>query len=193
MKPRLNVIIASTRPDRIGPTVAKWFDAFAREHGAFDVHLVDLADFKLPVYDEPQHPRLQKYEHQHTKRWSESVAAADAFAFVTPEYNYSVPGVLKNAIDWVSRLKDQPFAGKPVALQSAAIGALGGARCQYHLRQIMVFLDALVFNKPEVFVTFARTKVDEASGKLTDEGTRKVMTAQLQGFAGFINRVGPKD
>lgn len=122
----------------------------------------------------------------------DAIRAADGVLIITPEYNYSVPGVLKNAIDWVSRLKDQPLAGKPVALQSAAIGALGGARCQYHLRQIMVFLDALVFNKPEVFVTFAKTKVDEASGKLTDEGTRKVITTQLEGFAGFINRVGPK-
>jgi chromate reductase len=120
----------------------------------------------------------------------EAIRAADGVLIVTPEYNYSVPGVLKNAIDWVSRLKDQPLAGKPVALQSAAVGALGGARCQYHLRQIMVFLDAQVFNKPEVFVTFAKSKIDEEAGRLTDEGTRKVIATQLQGFAEFINRVG---
>src|SRR5262245_57402612 len=87
---------------------------------------------------------------------ADAIRGADGVIIVTPEYNYSMPGVLKNAIDWVSRVPNQPFANKPVALQSAAIGILGGARAQYHLRQVMVFLDALVFNKPEVFVTMAK-------------------------------------
>lgn len=119
----------------------------------------------------------------------EAIRAADGVLIVTPEYNYSVPGALKNAIDWASRLPDQPFAGKPVALQSAAIGMLGGARCQYHLRQIMVFLDAQVFNKPEVFVSFAKTKVDEEKGIVTDAPTRDAITAQLKGFLPFIERM----
>src|SRR5215211_2363659 len=83
---------------------------------------------------------------------AEAIRAADGVIFVTPEYNYSVPGVLKNAIDWVSRLQNQPFAGKPVAIQSASQGPLGGPRAQYHLRQMMVFLDAFAFNRPEIFV-----------------------------------------
>jgi chromate reductase len=119
----------------------------------------------------------------------EAIRAADGVIIVSPEYNYSVPGVLKNAIDWVSRLPDQPFAGKPVALQSAAIGMLGGARCQYHLRQIMVFLDAQVFNKPEVFVSFAKTKVDEEKGLVTDAPTRDAITAQLKAFLPFVERM----
>jgi NAD(P)H-dependent FMN reductase len=101
MSLKLHVIIASTRPGRVGPAVARWFQGFAEEHGAFDVELVDLADFHLPVYDEPVHPRLVQYEHEHTKRWSKSVAAADAFAFVTPEYNYSPTPALVNALDFV--------------------------------------------------------------------------------------------
>lgn len=121
---------------------------------------------------------------------ADAIRAADAVMIVSPEYNYSVPGVLKNAIDWVSRVPDQPFAGKPVALQSAAVGALGGARCQYHLRQIMVFLDAVLFNKPEVFVSFAKTKVDGEKGVVSDDATLKVMASQLEGFAAFINRLG---
>lgn len=118
----------------------------------------------------------------------DAVRAADAVMIVSPEYNYSVPGVLKNAIDWVSRLPDQPFAGKPVALQSAAIGMLGGARCQYHLRQIMVFLDAIVFTKPEVFVSFAKSKVDEEAGLVSDEPTRDAIAAQLKAFQPFVER-----
>lgn len=85
---RLHTIVASTRPGRIGPTVGRWFHERAAAHGAFDAHLVDLADFALPVYDEPHHPRMRKYEHAHTRQWSESVAAADAYVLVTPEYNF---------------------------------------------------------------------------------------------------------
>lgn len=98
---RLNVIIASTRPGRVGESVGTWFNQLAREHGAFDVHLVDLAEVALPMFDEPHHPRLQKYQHQHTKRWSESVAAADAYALVTPEYNYGPTPALLNALNYV--------------------------------------------------------------------------------------------
>ena len=119
----------------------------------------------------------------------DAIRAAHGVMFVTPEYNYSVPGVLKNAIDWVSRLPNQPLAGKPVAIQSASPSVLGGARAQYHLRQMMVFLDALVFNKPEIMVTFVNTKVDEAQGVLTDEPTRKIVAQQLAAFSKFIVRM----
>ena len=78
MSLKLHVIICSTRPGRVGPAGARWFHGCARQHGGFDAELVDLADFKLPLYDEPVHPRMQQYEHEHTKRWSASVAAADA-------------------------------------------------------------------------------------------------------------------
>lgn len=99
--PELHIIICSTRPGRVGPSVARWFHAFAVEHGGFDARLVDLADFDLPVYDEPVHPRFQQYEHEHTKRWSASVAAADAYIFVTPEYNYNPPPSFVNALNYV--------------------------------------------------------------------------------------------
>lgn len=120
---RLNVIIGSTRPGRIGPKVAEWFQGFAVEHGRFDPKLVDLAKFELPVYDEPKHPRLQQYEHAHTKRWAESVASADAFVFVTPEYNYFAPPALVNAISYLSK----EWAYKPAGLLSYG-GVSGGLR-----------------------------------------------------------------
>ena len=101
MAPRLHTIVASTRPGRAGPTIAEWFDGFAKSHGQFDAHLVDLADFNLPVYDEPHHPMRRQYTQEHTKAWSASVNAADAVVFVLPEYNYSPPPAFVNAIDYL--------------------------------------------------------------------------------------------
>lgn len=100
---KLHIIIASTRPGRVGPSIGRWCHEFAQRHGGFDAELVDLADFKLPVYDEPVHPRFGQYEHEHTKRWAASVAAADAYVFVTPEYNFGPTPALVNALDFVYR------------------------------------------------------------------------------------------
>lgn len=119
--------------------------------------------------------------------FADAVRSADAVVIGSPEYNYSVPGGLKNALDWVSRLKEQPFVGKPVALMSASGGALGGARMQYHMRQIMVFLNARVFNTPEIFVGAAQSKID-GQGNLTDEATKELLKKQLAAFEVFINR-----
>jgi NAD(P)H-dependent FMN reductase len=101
MTPRLHTVIASTRPGRIGPQVAQWFNDFAKTHGKFDAHLVDLAEFNLPLLDEPHHPMRRQYQHEHTKKWSASVTAADAFVFVTPEYNYGPPPSLTHAFDYL--------------------------------------------------------------------------------------------
>jgi chromate reductase len=115
----------------------------------------------------------------------EAIAKADGVIVVTPEYNYSIPGGLKNAIDWLSRLKPQPFLDKPVAIESASPGVLGGVRAQYHLRQTFVALEARVFNKPEVFVGQAHQKIDATTGELTDPPTREFIAKQLAGFAAF--------
>lgn len=98
---KLQIIVCSTRPGRVGPSVAHWFHDFAVTHGGFDASLVDLATFDLPVYDEPIHPRFQQYEKEHTQRWSASVAAADAYVFVTPEYNYGPPPAFVNALNYL--------------------------------------------------------------------------------------------
>lgn len=123
---------------------------------------------------------------------ADAIRAADGVIIVTPEYNYSLPGGLKNAIDWVSRMPNQPFVNKPVALQSASMGPLGGARMQYHARTMLVFLDALVFNKPEIFVGSAHTRFDDKTGELKDEATRTIIQQQLEGFAKFIAAHGGK-
>ena len=99
--PNLYVIIASVRPGRVGLPVGTWFHAFAQQHGKFDVRLVDLAEVNLPFHDEPKHPRLRQYDKPHTKAWSALIDGADAFVFVIPEYNYSAPPALLNALDFL--------------------------------------------------------------------------------------------
>jgi chromate reductase len=119
---------------------------------------------------------------------ADAIRAADGVIIVTPEYNYSIPGALKNAIDWVSRLKDQPFKDKAVAIQSASMGPLGGSRMQYHLRMSMVFLGAFSFNTPEIFVGQAQNKFND-KGELTDNVTRDFIKKQLESFEKFVERV----
>lgn len=121
--------------------------------------------------------------------WADAIRAADGVIIVSPEYNWSIPGGLKNAIDWVSKLKDVPFKDKPVALQSASTGQVGGARMQYHLRMALQSIDAIMFGKPEVFVNFAAKKIDEKTGEIVDEPTKDIIKQQLAAFAKFIKRM----
>ena len=121
---------------------------------------------------------------------ADAIRAANGVVFCTPEYNFSIPGGLKNAIDWVSRLPDQPFAGKPIAIQSVSPGPLGGGRVQYDLRRTMVFLDALTLNKPEIFVGGCASKIDDKTGEVKDETTRGLLKQQLEAFAKFVQRHG---
>ena len=129
---KLHTIICSTRPGRIGPPIANWFHETAKAHGGFDAELVDLASFNLPVFDEPRHPRLGRYEHEHTKKWAASVAAADAFAFVTPEYNYFAAPALVNAIDYLRN----EWHGKAATIVSYG-GVSGGLRSAQSVKGLL--------------------------------------------------------
>jgi chromate reductase len=120
--------------------------------------------------------------------FAEAIRKADGIIIVSPEYNWTIPGGLKNALDWVSRLENQPFREKPVAIQSATGGPLGGARMQYHLRMALTYLNAFVFGTPEVFVGLAQTKFDPHTLELKDDPTRKVVADQLAAFAKFAAR-----
>jgi chromate reductase len=124
--------------------------------------------------------------------WADAMRAADGLIIVSPEYNWSIPGGLKNAIDWVSRMKDQPFKDKPVALQSAAGGILGGSRAQYHLRQSLTSIDAILFGRPEVILTFAPQKFDEKTLELKDATAIDLIKQQLAGFEKFVRRISAK-
>jgi NAD(P)H-dependent FMN reductase len=152
---RLNIIIGSTRPGRKGPSVAQWFHEFALSHGGFDPVLVDLADFALPVYDEPKHPRFQDYVHDHTRAWSASVASADAYVFVTPEYNYFAAPALINALDYVS----VEWSYKPAGIVSYG-GVSGGLRSAQTLKLLLTSLKVMPIPEGVPVPTFARL-IDE--------------------------------
>jgi NAD(P)H-dependent FMN reductase len=130
--PRLLEIIASTRPGRVGLPVGEWFLGRARDHGGFEVELVDLAVLNLPLLDEPAHPRLQQYTQAHTQAWSATVAAADAIVLVTAEYNYGYPAALKNAIDYLHH----EWRHKPVGFVSYG-GVAAGTRAVQQLKQVI--------------------------------------------------------
>ena len=133
--PRLLIIIASTRPGRVGLPVARWFEQRARGHGGLEVEMVDLAELDLPLMNEPSHPRLRQYTQEHTKRWSETVDAADAFVLVMPEYNHSFTAPLKNAIDYLS----QEWSHKPIGFVSYG-GVAAGARAVVAIEPVLVVL-----------------------------------------------------
>jgi len=131
----LQVIIVSTRQGRAGDSVAHWFVPIAEQHGTFTVELIDLAQVNLPLFDEAQHPRLQRYQHEHTKSWSAIVSRADAYVFVTPEYNYGTPPSLTNALDFLSR----EWEYKPVGFVSYG-GVSAGTRSVQMTKQIVTTL-----------------------------------------------------
>ena len=146
-----------------------------REFPLYDADIQNSSGFPAPV-----------------QKLADAVRTADGVIIVSPEYNYSIPGGLKNALDWVSRLPNQPFIGKPVALISAAAGTLGGGRMQYDLRRCMIFLDALTLNKPEVFIGNAPQRFDEKTGQLRDEQAAGFIKQELAAFAKFIIQHGGK-
>ncbi|MFL5134390.1 MAG: NADPH-dependent FMN reductase [Microvirga sp.] len=175
MKPKLHIIIGSTRPGRIGPSIAQWFSDYTAEHGKFEPVLVDLAEFNLPVFDEPEHPMKQNYRHAHTKAWAASVSAADAFVFVTPEYNYAPPPALVNAFNYLSR----EWNYTPVGFVSYG-GISGGLRSVQVAKQFVTTLKMMpvpegvpmpmVFqnldetgnlNAPDIYKTSAATMLEE--------------------------------
>jgi chromate reductase len=150
---------------------------------------VTVADIsRIPLYNEDV--RQQGFPPP-VETLRRRIAEADALLFACPEYNYSMTGVLKNAIDWASRPPDQPFAGKPCAIIGAAAGMAGSARAQYDLRRSCVFLDMHPLNRPEVLIGQAQNKFD-ADGNLTDEAARGFIRDLMENLAGWARRIGGK-
>jgi chromate reductase len=150
---------------------------------------VDVADISaFPLYNEDV--RAQGFPPP-VQTFRDQIAAADALLFVTPEYNYSMSGVLKNAIDWASRPPNQPFDGKSVAMMGASGGALGTARAQYHLRQTCVFLNMFPVNKPEVMIPQAQNRFD-AEGRLTDETSKGLIKQLMESLQAWTLRLKAK-
>lgn len=132
---KLQTIICSTRPGRVGPSVASWFNGLANAHDAFDASLVDLMEFQLPVYDELNHPRMQKYMHDHTRAWSRSVSEADAYVFVIPEHNFCPPASFTNALNYLYN----EWNYKPCGFVSYG-GVSGGLRSAQLAKQLVTSL-----------------------------------------------------
>lgn len=153
--PTLQILIASTRPGRVGLPVAQWFEERARAHGAFDIDVADLAEIALPFMDEPNHPRLERYTQPHTIAWSERVAAADAFAFVAPEYNYGMIAPLKNAIDFLHN----EWKHKPVGFVSYG-GVSAGTRAVQMAKQVVTTL-SMVPLAEAVSIPFVSQFIDD--------------------------------
>ena len=154
---KLAVVITSTREERVGPSIARWFVERARAHGKFEIELVDLKEIGLPLLDEPKHPRLRQYQRAHTKAWSATVDSADAFVFVTPEYNYGMPPALLNAIDYL--LHEWKY--KPAAFVSYG-GTSGGTRSVQMSKQVLTSVRVMPI--PEAVAIPFFSKLIDAQG-----------------------------
>lgn len=151
----------------------------------FAIEIADISE--VPMYNGDLH---ELGEPQTVTALKAQIRNADAVVIATPEYNFSIPAVLKNILDWVSRPPEAPFHEKPVAILGVSPGPVGTARAQYHLRQILVFLNTFTLNKPEVFINHSSTKFD-ADGALIDEPTKKFMLDQLLALRTLAERVKP--
>ena len=182
--PVLQILIASTRPGRIGPTVADWVRQRAEAHGGFDVEVVDLAEVNLPLFDEPNHPRLGQYTHEATKRWSATVARADAFVFVMPEYNHSFNAALKNALDHLFT----EWGDKPVAFVSYG-GISGGLRAVAAIKPVVAAL-RMVPVLEGVTLPMVFSRITEGTFA-SDEGTDQAASAMLGELARLSDLLAP--
>jgi NAD(P)H-dependent FMN reductase len=175
--PKLMIVIASTRPGRVGLPVARWFEAQALAHGGFDIQVADLAELRLPLMDEPKHPRLHTYAHSHTKSWSALVGASDAFVFVMPEYNHGFTAPLKNAIDYLH----SEWFYKPVGLVSYG-GVAGGTRAVQMLKPVLTVLKMVPVGSAVVIPFVARLVNDDGEIDASEamEEAAAAMLADLQ-------------
>ena len=171
--PKLLIVIGSTRPGRAALPIAQWFAERAEAHPGFDVEIADLEEIHLPPLDEPNHPRLRSYTKQHTLDWSATVESADAFAFVTPEYNFGYPAVLKNAIDYLHH----EWRYKPVGFVSYG-GVAAGTRAVQQLKQVVTTLKMTPLFEA-VSIPFHTQFIDEEGAVQANETMEQAADAML--------------
>jgi NAD(P)H-dependent FMN reductase len=171
--PKLMVVIASTRPQRVGLAVGQWFVSRAEEHGGFELDVADLAEIDLPFLDEPKHPRFHDYMRDHTHAWSERVQASDAFVFVTAEYNHGYPAPLKNAIDYLN----QEWRDKPLGFVSYG-GVSAGTRAVHQLKQVVTAVK-LVPVVEAVHIPFVAQFIDDDGVVQANEVMEQAAVAML--------------
>ncbi len=172
--PVLAVIVASTRPGRVGIKVGEWFHSYALKDGRFQVDFIDLAEVGLPFFDEPKHPRLQQYTRPHTKEWSARIDAADAVVFVTPEYNFAMPATLKNALDFLHH----EWAHKAAGIVSYG-GVSAGLRSAEMTRRVLGALSMFPVNAA-VSIPFVAKLVDGEGELHANEAMETGATAMLE-------------
>lgn len=174
------IVIASTRPGRVGLPIGEWIAGRARAHGGFEVDVADLKEIDLPFMDEPKHPRLREYTHRHTKDWSARVDAADAFVFVHPEYNYGMTAPLKNALDYLN----EEWRYKPVGLVSYG-GVSAGTRAAQMIKQVVTTL--------KLFPIFESVSIPFVGQFIGEDGAlvpNEVMETAADGMLDELLRLG---
>ncbi|GAA2887618.1 NAD(P)H-dependent oxidoreductase [Streptosporangium fragile] len=176
-KPVLQIVIGSTRPGRVGLPVGEWILDEAVAHKGFEPELVDLAEVGLPLFDEPHHPRLRRYEHRHTREWSAAVDRADAFVFVIPEYNHGFNAAIKNALDYLH----QEWQHKPVGFVSYG-GVAAGTRALQMLKPVVASLK-MVPVVEAVNIPFVRTFLDDEQRLRPNEVMTAASAAMLDELA----------
>lgn len=184
---KLSIIICSTRPGRVGESVANWFFEYAQKNGEFDAQLIDLKVVDLPFLDEPHHPAQGKYTKEHTRRWSETVDASDAFVFVTPEYNYSSPATLINAFDFLYR----EWNYKPCAFVSYG-GISGGMRSVQDTKLIATTLKMMPILEA-VTIPFVNNQIEDGEFKSSEinEKAAKSLLDELFKWSSALKTMRP--
>ena len=182
--PTLQVIVGSTRPGRIGRPLGEWARDVAVAHGGFEVELVDLAEVDLPLLDESSHPRLGRYEHDHTKRWSATVARADAFVLVVPEYNHGYNAAVKNAIDYLHA----EWQHKPVGFVSYG-GVAAGTRAVQQLKPVLAALHMVALPEAVNIPMVGKVVVDGAVQPTEAMGIAATM--MLDGLVRWVDALAP--
>jgi len=174
---KLKIIISTVRPGRKGPVVARWVTEQAENQDSFDVELLDLGTINLPLMNEPVHPMMKQYEHEHTKQWSAKIDEADAFVFVTAEYDHSYPAPLKNALEYLVH----EWAYKPSGIVSYSIGAFAGIRATISLKHDLLSLRNIALAET-VNIPFINQLINEDGAFIPNEQlikTTKVMLDEL--------------
>jgi NAD(P)H-dependent FMN reductase len=181
----LKIIIGSTRAGRKGPAVAAWVNEFTKKYSEFNSELIDLAEVNLPLLDEPNHPSMKQYQNEHTKRWSAIVDSADAYILVTPEYNFSMPASVKNALDYVY----QEWNYKPMAFVSYG-GISGGMRSTQMIKEVVTTLK-MVPVMEAVTITFFNKYIDDQNRFTANETLEKSADTMIKALLKWTKALKP--
>ena len=182
---KIKVITSTTREGRKGIIIANWITKLAQANTDLDVELLDLAEIKLPLMDEPHHPRMQQYQHEHTKKWSSKISEADGFIIVLAEYNFAFPAPIKNAIDYLFT----EWRHKPVGIVSYG-GASGGLRATQMLKQVVTSVSMMPLAE-QVSIPFFTKYIDEEQQFVPDEAIAKTADTMLAELQRWVSTLKP--